>query len=159
MKLQHLLIEKASLPKTLYHASAYDAKVLKPGFKHTHKLVKWDSGEDNHSLYATTDKQSAIELGIASAIEHKFQLDRFSSHGNKITIVTPKEITLEQIGTLRVYLYAITVNGEQKWIKNHDASNHLTTEFKTKEDITSFTKTKVDVKKWLASKKITLSTT
>lgn len=158
MRLQALLEEtKPKLPPKLYHASAFKATILEPGYKHVHKLVKWDNGETNHYLYATTDRQAAIDMGVASAIEHKYELDSFSVHGDSVTIKTPADITLNDISRLRVYIYMIHPDADDQWLYNHNGSNHMRTEYKTKSDVEPYAISTVDVGNWLKGKKVTLN--
>jgi hypothetical protein len=150
---------ESKFPQILFHSSMYDAKVLMPGFNHTGVLVEWDGEENNHFLYATTDKESAIDLGFASAIEHKFQLDRFSSHGNILDIYTPQPISLLDLEKLQVYLYTILTQPNQGWIKNNNKQNNIETEYKTTERIVSFIKEKINIPQYLKGKKININVT
>lgn len=153
--LKHLEISK--LPTTLYHCSAYSNKeLLRPGIKHTGKIVEWDNGESNEYLYATTDKEEALSLGFATAIEHKYKLDRYTTKGNQITIASSDNILFKELSKLEFYLYSIQVKPEDGWIKNNNPNNQITTEWKTDQDISSFDAEKVDVHKWLKTKYITI---
>lgn len=156
--LKHLSIGLESALKnaaTLYHASAYKNDVLMPGFNYTGKLVEWDFGENNHFLYATTDKEVAIEQGFASAVEHKFELDEFHTRGDTITIVTSSKLVTEKtIEALDVYLYVIEADLDVHWIKNTNATNNLDSEYKTKDKVKDFTVKKIDLPQWLTKKKL-----
>ena len=140
------------LPKKLYHGSAYHQTELMPGFNRTGRLVEWDKTENNKFLYATTDEYSAIELGFASSIEKKFTLNRFKSAAKALLIETPdKSLTVAELNKLDVFLYTITVNEEDGWVKNSNRHNGILTEFKTGRTITSIDNCKkIDVKTWLS---------
>ena len=43
------------LPSKLYHGTGFNDLVLKPGYEHTGKEIKWDETESNRYLYATAD--------------------------------------------------------------------------------------------------------
>ena len=156
--LKHLSVDV--LPKTLYHSSNYIAtSVLKPGFEYTGKLVEWDEGESNKYLYATTDKEAAISLGFASAIEHTYLLDGFHTDGDKIEIESPaKNLSLTDLQKLKVQLYTIKVEVGQDWIKNNNLTNHLDTEYKTDNHITNFSRQEVNMVEWLKDKNIKITT-
>ncbi len=150
-------LESHKEPLVLYHASGYKNDVLKPGFKHTGVLKEWDNGENNHFLYATTEKQTAIDLGVASAIEQFFKLDRFSIKGKEITIVSPEHIELSDLANLKVYLYTINDKPEEDWVKNDNPSNKLDTEYKTACDhVEPYSIQEIDVSAWLKTKKINI---
>lgn len=142
----------AVLPKKLYHGSAYQQAELMPGFKRSGQLVEWDKTENNKFLYATTDKDSAIELGFASSIEKKFRLNRFKSNGKALLIETSDvSLTVSELNKLEVFLYTLTLSASDGWVKNSNEHNGLLTEFKTDKTITSIEICKkVDIKEWLS---------
>lgn len=123
------------LPQYLYHGSQYLQDELKPGFQHSGELVSWDGGgEDNTWLYATASKDSAIMLGIASAIEKNFRLDRYQwdEKTRTMTITTPdQELVPEKLRDLKVYLYTLRAELEDGWVLNFNPINGITDEYKT----------------------------
>ncbi|MDD2879726.1 MAG: hypothetical protein PHQ58_04770 [Rhodoferax sp.] len=148
------------LPKKLYHGSAYRHTELMPGFNRTGSLVEWDKTENNKFLYATADRDSAIELGFASSIEKKFYLDRFKSSGRMLLIETPdKTLTVSKLYELDVFLYDIIVTVNDGWVKNNNQHNGITTEFKTPKTITSIEKCeKINVREWLSNFDVQIKT-
>jgi hypothetical protein len=125
------------MPKLLYHGSTYKQDELMPGFMHTGELIQWDKTESNKYLYATSERETAIALGFASAVDKKYRMDRFSSDNNTFSFIIdenklPSKSELEK---LDVYLYEIEFDKGSGWIKNHNQHNGLTTEYKTNEVI------------------------
>lgn len=138
------------LPKLLYHGSLYEQTELKPGFRHTGKVVSWDKTESNMFLYATSIKDTAIELGFASAIEKLFDVEHFRSQGSVISIESDKPLTLEALSKVTVYLYTIRCLDKDGWLKNDNKHNGLTTEYKTDRTIMAIDSLiKVDITEWL----------
>lgn len=143
----------------LYHGSGYLHNELKPGYMHTGQEVFWDETESNRYLYATIDREEAIELGFASAVEKAFLLNRFQSDGNKYTFtfedkVTPKLSDLEK---LVLYIYDIKYADDSGWKHVNNQTNGIDTEYKTDKVIESalIIKTeKVNLKDWLSDKEI-----
>lgn len=151
---------KNELPNILYHGSGYDQNVLSPGFVHSHKLVQWDITESNKFLYATTNREEAINLGFASALEKVYKIDRFHSDVNTHEITIDFNDSNKQVisfNNINVYLYEIIPNKKDNWIKNNNKHNSITTEWKTEQsNIEVRNKNKIDVTSWLHSKKITI---
>lgn len=143
------------LPSVLYHGSAYWTNVLKPGFKHTGVEVQWDETESNKFLYATTERETAIGLGLASAIEKAYTLNQYQIRGNSITINTDQKITVVDLYELEVWIYTIHPGPKENWSLNKNPHNGLDTEFKTDHTIRSVrTVERVDIKKWLRNKDV-----
>lgn len=140
----------------LYHSSGYMQTELKPGILHTGKKVEWDGTESNEWLYASTSRSDSIEQGFASAIEKRWQLDRFQTKGDSIVIhVTGKVPTRKELERLEVYLYTLKNLSSDKWSKVNNKHNQLDTEYKTKTIVRSSSidkVEKVDLEKWLESK-------
>lgn len=160
MKLSDVIItESVKPPKTLYHGSKFKTKILKPGFEWSHELQKWDKTENNHFLYLTTNKNSAILLGFASSIEHTYGLSHFKNYSKTIEITTDKKISMEKLMNLTVYLYTIHPDDENI-VKNTNAQNNLSTEWKTKDHlkIENNLIEKIDMRTFLKKYKITLKT-
>ena len=132
-------MDKIDLPMYLYHGSAFRQQELKPGFAHTGELVKWDNSEDNTWLYASDDKDEAILLGISSAIEKAFKLDRYQcdTKAKKITITVSDDITIQDIHKLHVVVYTIKAVNEDGWMANFNPANNIKGEYKTQRHITS----------------------
>lgn len=145
------------LPKLLYHGSLYQQTELKPGFRHTGKVVSWDKTESNMFLYVTSDKDTAIELGFASAIEKMFNVTHFRSVGNTLSIETDQPITLQSLAEVTVYLYAIRGLDKDGWLKNDNKNNGITTEYKTDRTIMAIDSCViVDIADWLKTRTIEL---
>lgn len=150
------------LPSTLYHGSAFWTKELKPGFKHTGIEVRWDQTESNHFLYATTDREQAIVLGFASAVEKKFGLDHFQSVGKTILLDVPRQphgytVKEEQLYQLEVWLYTIVPTARDGWALNRNAHNQLTNEYKTQNTVRGIRGVeKIDVREWLKQYELTI---
>lgn len=125
------------LPPYLYHGSAYRQKELMPGFKRSGELVRWDGSEDNTWLYATSEKEAAVMLGISSAIEKQFKLDRYQcdEKAKKMVIEVSEPLTIADIHKLHVVLYTIKASVDDGWMANHNPANGIDSEFKTQRDI------------------------
>jgi hypothetical protein len=119
----------------LYHASAYRADLLRPSFKHTKHLERWDVTESNHWLYASTDEDEAILNGLAGAIGLRVQVDRVQFDEHNYKVYTADALTPEMIRGCVVYLYNITASPSDGWVRVNNAHNHSTTEWKTMRDI------------------------
>lgn len=125
-----------------------------PGIHYTGILVKWDRGESNRFLYAVTDREAAITLGLGSAIEKKFQLNHYQVDGDVITIETPAALTRGQIEELPLYLYSIHPHPTEGWMKNSNLHNRLQDEYKTTKIIYSAECEPVNLKQWLHHKQL-----
>lgn len=150
------------LPATLYHASAYRHSELMPGYKRSGKLVRWDNVETNEWLYASTELETVKALGLASAIEKKYQLDRFLFNGNTLTLHFPvhTSVSLNQIKKLDVWVYTIATQEEDGWIENKNPVNSLDTEWKTQATISSIIHVeKLNVEAWLKDKHLEIRNT
>lgn len=125
------------LPRYLYHGSAFRQQELKPGFAHTKELVRWDNSEDNTWLYASDDKDAATMLGISSAIEKKFKLDRYQcdDKAKKIVIDVSEPLTVADIHKLHVVVYSIKAEADDGWMANHNPANGINGEYKTQRTI------------------------
>jgi hypothetical protein len=145
-------------PTVLYHGSGFNHTELKPGYKRTGKLVSWDVIESNKFLYATTDRNTAIELGFASAIEKKYLLDRFNNTDSELIIQLSDEKlpSINDLLGIDIYLYEISFDEEDGWVRNVNEHNHLTTEYKTEKTIKSnlIKVDKIDMESWLKHKRI-----
>lgn len=142
--------EKISKLGLLYHGSGFNNSLLKPGFNHTGILVKWDQTENNKFLYATTDRDTAIELGFASSIEKTFEIDRFHVENKSIIIESQKLLSLANLKKVPVFLYTIVVKEKDDWIKNINPNNNINTEYKTSKTINSISSIeKIDISSWL----------
>lgn len=137
LSLEQQEVKPVDLPRYLYHGSAYRQDELKPGFQHTKELVKWDNSEDNTWLYASDDKDAAIMLGISSAIEKKFKLDRYQcdEKAKKMTIDVSEPLTLADIHKLHVVIYSIKADVNDGWMANHNPANGINGEYKTQRTI------------------------
>lgn len=152
------------LPKALYHGSTYAQVELKPGIERSGKLVQWDEVEDNTWLYATTDKDTAIDLGFASALEHKYGLDHFQTIGDTVAIQLAlvdgkkQKVSVDDLfRELEVYLYEIRPTAAGGWVHNDNGHNQLTTEWKTQRTIWPYRQaTRVDLASHFRNRKIVI---
>lgn len=129
--------EFEELPPYLYHGSAYKQEELMPGFKRSGELVKWDGTESNEWLYSADDKTEAIMLGISSAIEKKFPLDRYSYDEKRktLTIEVSGELQKKDILDLTVWVYTIKADSDDGWMANWNVRNGMNGEYKTQRTI------------------------
>lgn len=121
------------VPTYLYHGSAFKQGELMPGYLRSGEIVQWDGTESNEWLYTSTDRETAIMLGISSSLEKQYRLDRYhyDERTKKIVIETPDEITLSDLYKLPVFLYTIKGEEEDEWMPNYNKVNNITTEYKT----------------------------
>lgn len=126
---------EVDLPDYLYHGSAFKQGELIPGFQRSGELVRWDGCETNEWLYAADDRDAAIMLGISSAIEKKYKLDRYHFSGRTITIEASEPVTLKDIHSLQVFLYTIKADVKDGWMANYNTTNGITGEFKTQGEV------------------------
>lgn len=145
--------------ETLYHGSAYLHDKLSPGFKHSGVLVKWDSVESNKWLYASSDKETACVLGLASALEKKFNLSRFIHTGGTIEFYFDenKQITPKDITNVTVYLYEIPNDASSGWVKNNNLHNGIDTEYKTVNTVSYNSAQTLNIEKVLEGKQIVIN--
>lgn len=148
------------LPSKLYHGTGFNDLVLKPGYEHTGKEIKWDETESNRYLYATTDKESAIGLGWASSIEKSFELDRFKIEGDILVIELSskhRQVGLKELLECPVFLHEFKPKSTDHWELVGNAVNNFQSEYKTNETI-RMTKapTRIDIRKWVRTKKATI---
>lgn len=122
-------------PKVLYHGSLYKQNELKPGIKHTGKLVVWDGVESNQNLYATTDANSAALLGIGSGAEKTFDSERFIELNGDIWLYTKTPISIDDFLEMEVYRYTIPFRDADRWTKNNNPRNNIDTEWITRNTI------------------------
>lgn len=152
------VMTEEQLPVVLYHCSGYLTEPLMPGIRHTGVLVRWDGNESNKFLYAVTDKEAAVDMGFASAVEKHFLLDHFVSDNAtlKLTISVRRgqKVTIDDLAKLDLYLYFITPKPEDGWIHNHNKRNHLVGEYKTQRDVYGAKSQKVDLRRWLSKQHV-----
>lgn len=138
------------LPVFLYHGSRYKQPELMPGFNRSGKVVKWDETESNAFLYATSVKDTAIELGFASSVEKLLDVTKFRTEGKELIIETDTTVTFEKLCEIPVYLYKIRFEPKDGWKKNNNQNNGITTEFKTTQTIHAIEYCElVDIREWL----------
>lgn len=133
-------VGQVEVPSLLYHGSMYKQTELMPGFKRSGKLVKWDVCESNDHLYATTDPDEAILLGIGSALEKTFETTRYSYDETKRLLkITCGDhpVTVNDLWNLEVYQYRIHGSDQDQWGFNYNLQNGIRTEFKTQSTIKS----------------------
>lgn len=146
-----------SNPSTFYHGSLYKQKELMPGFKRSGELTTWDVTESNKNLYVSTDREEAIRLGIASALEKVFDSDRFATHGEDLTVYCKKDITLDDFWNLEVYLYTIPNRPEDEWVKNCNPHNNIETEWITQNTVRNIAVERINVRKFMMGKLLTFT--
>jgi hypothetical protein len=119
----------------LYHGSGYKHPELKPGIMHSGELQQWDKTESNEYLYATTLMEEAIAQGLASVIEKHWNLARYQSAGDSITVIVDGPLpTLRELQALTVYLYRIHWD-KATWVLVDNLHNGMSNEYKTKQVI------------------------
>ena len=141
----------------LYHGSGYLHNELKPGFKHSGKIIRWDVTESNKWLYASTELEVVKQLGFSSAVAQRWNLKEFHSDKKSLSFIFPPgvEVSLEEIYELDVYIYTIIPSTEDNWIKNTNEHNHLDSEWKTTNTVKNIKSIeKLDIKNWLKKYKI-----
>jgi hypothetical protein len=126
---------EVDLPQYLYHGSAFKQGELLPGFQRSGEIVRWDKCETNEWLYAADEKDTAVMLGISSAIEKKFKLNRYKFEGRRIEIESHEPITIADIHALQVFLYTIKPDVKDGWMANYNPVNGLSGEFKTQSEV------------------------
>lgn len=131
----------------LYHGSGYRHRILVPGFERSGVERRWDEHESNRFLYATTDRDTAVILGIAAVIEKTYPLNEFTVDERSITFRL-EDSRVVDIRKLQVFLYEI--NGSPRdWVKNNNPHNRIDTEYKTAKRITPASVVTVNVPEWL----------
>jgi hypothetical protein len=148
--------------KILYHGSGFKHSELKPGIQHSGVKVEWDKTESNEYLYADEIKENAISMAFASAIEKKYELDRYQTKKDSIKIKLAngsKVPTKEMLANLKIYLYTIALKETDQWEKVNNKVNDCYTEYKTNAVIKShiLNVQEVDLEKWLGTKKLSIS--
>jgi len=126
---------EVDLPNYLYHGSAFKQGELMPGFQRSGEIVRWDKCESNEWLYASDDKDAAVMLGISSAIEKKFKLNRYKFTGRRIEIESNEPLTLADVHSLQVFLYTIKPDVKDGWMANYNPVNGLSGEYKTQGEV------------------------
>ncbi len=146
----------------LYHGSSFKHTKLKPGFDHTGVRVEWDKTESNEFLYADENADEAVSMALASLLEQKYNLKRYQTSGNSITITLAKGERLfgkYDLARLKVYVYIIAKVDSDGWVKVNNQHNNSTTEWKTKKHIDQniIGIKEVDVYDWLKQKELKVS--
>jgi hypothetical protein len=144
-------------PTTLYHGSLFKQNEIQPGFNHTKKLVQWDVTESNQWLYATSEREEAIRLGIGSGTEKAFDSERYATIGDDIYIYCRKPIDLSAFFDMTIYLYTFPFRGDDGWVKVMNPHNNIETEWKTQETVRNITVERIDLKKFLVGKNLTFT--
>lgn len=147
-------------PMYLYHGSGFKQTELKPGYQYTKKLVTWDGYESNAFLYATTDKQEAMLLGISSKWEKEWTLKTTNiNHDNKTIDLCfeGKAPSIKELYSIDCWLYTILYEPHD-WIKNRNPYNGIDTEYKTKQTIRDISDVqKIDVEQVLKSYQVNIT--
>lgn len=145
-------------PNTLYHGSLYKQTELMPGFKRSGELTVWDGVETNQNLYATTDKQSAILLGIGSGVEKTFGSNRFIELDGNIWIFTDTEISFNKFLEMELYVYTIPFRAQDGWVHNNNPYNNIDTEWKTTKTIHGVKVAQVNIAEAMRGHTVTTTT-
>lgn len=144
-----------SSPKLLYHGSMYRHDVLKPAFQITGELREWDEGQSNEWLYATPDINLAIEMGLASAVEQKWIVNRFHTDGPEITIeldVRSPPLSQHMLHRITVTLYTITFKLMDGWER---VDNDEVNEWRTKRAVSSIRARRIiSMYEWLMDRSV-----
>lgn len=146
------------MPSPLFHGSMYKQSELMPGFKRSGEKVEWDGVESNEYLYATTDRETAINQGFASALEKVFPVERFRTEGDDIHVhVKGQPPSEEAMRKITVYLYTLKDLPHDLWRKNNNKVNGLDSEWVTQNTICDGIESceTIDVPAWLAGRAIT----
>lgn len=111
-----------------------------PGYLRSGEIVRWDKTESNEWLYASTDREVATILGLASAAEKKWHTERFSHVGSTLFFQfdAQTDVKFEDLLGLELFVYHIEPKQEHEWLKNNNLHNKIQTEWKTKKTIDSF---------------------
>lgn len=145
----------------LYHASAFKQDELKPGFQHSGNKVMWDQTESNIWLYATTLRDEAISMGFASAVEKKFDVTRYKTEGKSIHFgyAEGADLTMGKVLEVKVYLYTITYDPKDGWVKVNNKFNGMDQEYKTTQTIRKniLNREEINLKEWVKNKHITFA--
>lgn len=149
-----------TLPK-LYHGSMYKQNELMPGYKRSGKLVEWDKIENNTWLYATTEKQLAIGLGLVSAWEKTFEVNYASIDvkTKALYVEFEKEIDRQALFEVPLFVYTIAFKTIDNWKRVGNPYNNIESEYKTKNTITDaiIEVEQINIKKFLSGFKIGIS--
>ena len=124
-------------PLYLYHGSAFKQSELKPGYEHSKELVKWDRYESNDYLYATSDRDQAILLGISSAWEKKWDLKRVHIDHDRATVEAEfyeDKPAFKELRAVECWVYTLQYD-QNVWMRNRNPYNDIDTEYKTKRTI------------------------
>lgn len=122
--------------------------------------MKWDVVESNLYLYATTECNEAISLGLGSALEKAFNTERYTTVDDGIYIYFPDKVkALEDLYALEIYVYTIRFDPVDGWRKNDNPVNRIDTEWHTKNTIKRniLSRERIDIAQWLKGKRVVLT--
>jgi hypothetical protein len=113
---------------------------LKSGFERSNVLKRWDHTESNEFLYATSEKEVALEMAFGSLLESTFDVKKYSCYKPNIVVTLDSlsdlpEMPLEALKSKSLFLYTIHSKINHDWIKVNNDYNNLETEWKTKATI------------------------
>lgn len=140
---------------TLYHSSNFKAKVLKPSVEIAGKITECDEAESNKFLYASSDREGAIAMAMASYLERIVNLDRFQFKDNVITLHAesyPRTPIINILHAIPIYLYTIETPEGEGWKKVNNKVNNSKTEWKTDKYVEEFAVEKIAISTWLKGK-------
>lgn len=141
----------------LFHASFYFAQTLQPGFYASGTEVKWDETESNRFLYATTNRDEAVDQGFFSAMEKIGSLNRIHSSDGSILVDcdNPEELS-KHMQKASIHLYCLDALISDQWVPVNNKHNGLQDEYKTAaRGIKYHTHELVHYSAWSRNKKIT----
>lgn len=120
--------------RTIYHGSSYHHDTLYPGVYYTGEIRYWDVDQSNEYLYATDDREGAIQMAFASLLERHYPVDRFKVAGKQIQVylASGKLPTLQQVSKRPLYLYTLL---HQKLLWEKVKSKQSFNEWRTRESL------------------------
>lgn len=147
-------------PSILYHGSIFESKELKPSYLITKIKNQWDDTESNEYLYSTTDKNLAIMMGAAAECERMGAISVHTTE-NEFKAVWENAYPRSVLHYTKIYIYTITNDPKDKWIKVNNKNNLTVDEYKTKSIISkdNFTVEELDFKQWAKSNNINIIVT
>lgn len=107
----------------LYHGSYYATDTLRPGFEHSQTEIRWDHGQSNRYLYATPQRDLALAMGYASALEQVgILVARVRTRGRRLLIDLEPASWAERAHiaerVAQIYLYEIQDDGGWEPVPN-----------------------------------------
>lgn len=157
--MRHIRFDRVPVPERLYHGTVVSFEILKSRFYETGQYVAGDVPHDR--LFASGSREKAIVVGFLQAISREYNLRECFYRGHFIDIEVSsveKFPTLKALTQLPVYLHIIQTSKEQGWGVTQKSLRLFGQEFETFRKIysTEFSVEKVDLKKWLQTKQVSI---